>query len=183
MSLSVASPALAGGGFSLREHKVHAPEMGEILTYILVSQSVEYSFVPPFEWRVMAEPERQRVMLTSKDRAASISMAFVAPNPALSKDAALEMLRPQILSRFPQSRIIAEFPCYTGSYAGRGFDVEWTGPGEVGMSARVALFAAADSTIEFTLNTMTSRFRKAQSVLGGLLTSFQKREEPRQKRQ
>ncbi|MFO1500243.1 MAG: hypothetical protein U1G07_17955 [Verrucomicrobiota bacterium] len=165
----------AASDFYLREQRVKAPEMGEILTYVLVAGGEEYAFVPPFEWRIGSEAERRRLVLTSRDRSASILVSLQPPNAALGKEAEPEALRRQVLARFNGGRIMEEFACHTGSHNGRAFDVAWTGPGDVAMTSRLAFFATASGAIEFNLSTMAGRFRPSEKVLGSLLTSFQQR--------
>jgi len=172
-SLLLALPVLlAAEEFHLREQKVKAPEMGEVLTYILVCGADEFSFMPPADWRVRVEPDRCRLVFQSADGTASIFLVVSVANPALQAGTDPESLRQQVRERFTGARIIEQFPCYTSSHAGRGFDVEWTGGGQVPMTSRVACFATSGRTLEFTLNTMASRFRTFRPVLGALLTSF-----------
>ena len=175
VALLLACPTMSfGGDLSLREQKVKAPEMGEITTYTLSSVLGTFAFVPPFEWRVGLEPDRQRVILTSKDRTASISVTLTALPLALSQEN-LELQR-QVLSRFAAGRVVDEFSAYTSSHEGRGFDIAWTGAGNVQMMSRVAVFPTASGTLEFTLNAMAGKFSQAQPILGGLMTSFQQRD-------
>lgn len=166
----------AASSFSLREQKVSAPEMGEVLTCVLGVGSSEFTFVPPYQWRVGGDPARARVILNSSDRTATIMISFGALNPALAEKADPDELRQQILRRFTKSRITDEFPCYTANHSGRCFDVMWTGPGDVPMGTRIALFPTESGSIEFTLSTRAARLSEVARVLGVLLTSFQKRE-------
>jgi hypothetical protein len=146
--------------------------MGEVLSYILVCGIDEFSFMPPADWRVRVEPDRCRLVFQTADRTASIFLAVSGPNPALQAGADPDSLPQQVRERFTAARIIEQFPCYTSSHAGRGFDVEWTGGGQVPMTSRVAYFATSGRTLEFTLTTMAGRFRTFRPVLGALLTSF-----------
>jgi hypothetical protein len=172
-SLLLALPVLlAAEEFHLREQKVKAPEMGEVLSYILVCGGDEFSFMPPADWRVRVEPDRCRLVFQPTNNTASIFLVFSGPNPALQAGTDPESLRQEVRQRFTGARIIEHFPCYTSSHAGRGFDVEWTGGGQVPMTSRVACFATSGRTLEFTLTTMTGRFRSFRPVLGALLTSF-----------
>ena len=70
--LLVVLPLFAADDFRLHERRVKAPEMGEILTYVLTNGSDEFAFVPPTDWRVSVEPERRRVLFQSRDRNASL---------------------------------------------------------------------------------------------------------------
>ena len=172
-SLLLALPVLlAAEEFHLREQRVKAPEMGEVLTYVLVCGLDEFSFIPPTDWRVRVEPDRCRLVFQPTNGAASIFLEISGANPALRAGTDPDSLLQQIRERFTAARIIEQFPCYTSSYAGRGFDVEWTGGGQVPMTSRVACFATSGRTLEFTLTTMTARFRSFRPVLGALLTSF-----------
>jgi hypothetical protein len=118
------------------------------------------------------------LVLRSPDRTASICLEIRGPSPALQPRADTELLRQELLNQFTGARIVAEFPSYTSSHAGRGFDLEWVGAGSVSMASRAACFATRRGAIEFTLTTVSNRFRSFQPVLGGLLTSFQKKEGP-----
>lgn len=174
--IAAAISTQAASSFSLREQKVSAPEMGEVLTCVLGIGANEFTFVPPYQWRVGGDPARARVILNSSDRTATIMISFGAVNPALAEKAEPDELRRQILRRFTKARIIEEFPCYTSSHSGRAFDVMWTGPGDVPMGTRIALFPTESGSIEFTLSTRAAGLKGGARVLGGLLTSFQKRE-------
>jgi hypothetical protein len=172
-SLLLALPVLlAAEDFHLREQKVKAPEMGEVLSYILVCGADEFSFMPPADWRVKVEPDRRRLVFQSTNNTASIFLAVSGPNPALQAGTDPESLRQEVRQQFTGARIIEQFPCYTSSHAGRGFDVEWIGGGQVPMTSRVACFATSGRTVEFTLTTMAGRFWTFRPVLGALLTSF-----------
>jgi hypothetical protein len=171
--LFAAVSVIAANNFSVREQKVKAPEMGELLTYVLTSGTDEFSFVPPYEWRLTLEPERRRVVLTTRDRTANISIQVMDANLALKPKADPALLREQVQKRFSSARILAEFATYTSSHAGRGFDVSWTGPGDVQMESRTAYYATPNGSIEFTLTTRADRFKKYQNSLGGVMTSFQ----------
>lgn len=147
--------------------------MGEIITYVLAAEGTEYAFVPPFEWRAGAESSRQRVVLTSRDRTASITIAFTPPNPALQADAEAGQLKEQVLKRFPGGRIVEEYPSYTANQTGRGFEVLWTGPGNVQMTSRIVFFPTKTGGLEFHLTAATVRFKTVSRTIGSVITSFQ----------
>jgi hypothetical protein len=172
-SLTGLPALLAADDFYLRERREQAPEMGELLTYVFRAGPNMFSFVPPRNWQVGVDPERRRVVFQSPDRVASICLVISSRNQAQEFGSKPELLRHQVIERFTDARIAEEFPCYTSSHKGRGFQVQWTAAGQVPMASRVAYFTAGDRTLEFTLTTMANRFGEFQAVLGSLLTSFQ----------
>ena len=174
---------LAADQFYLREQKVKAPEMGEILCYVLVSGTLEYSLRPPADWRMRVEPASHCVTFDSPDHTADIRLLLAGPNPALREKADPALLRKQVEQRFAEAKIIEEFPCYTSSYAGRAFDLEWTAAGSVPMASRVACFPTPNGSLEFTLTTMASKFRNCRPALARLMTSFQPTSTPGRPRQ
>lgn len=167
------SSAFAAQSFHLREEKIQAPEMGEITCYILTSGSQEFSFMPPRAWTVGLEANKQRITFQSTDNASSITLAFGSSETAGEEEPDVEVLRRQVLAQFSQGRVIEEFPCFTSSHKGRGFQVQWIAGGQVPMLSRVAYFWTPTGPLQFTLTTMSDRFKAVQPVLGSLMTSFQ----------
>jgi hypothetical protein len=168
------SGVMMANDFSIRERWVQAPEMGDVLSYVLASDGDSFSFVPARGWQIESSRERRQVVLRSSEREATLSIAFEPQNAALQPKAEPELLRRQILDSFPNARILEEFPSYTSSHTGRGFQIEWAAGGRVQMASRLAYFGTSSGTIVFTLTAMADRFHTFEPALCSLLTSFQK---------
>jgi hypothetical protein len=165
---------LASDDFSICERRVQAPEMGEVLSYVLTSGGDSFSFVPARGWQIETSRDRHQVVLHSSEKDATLSITFEPQNAALQPKAEPGLLRQQILDSFPNARIVEEFPSYTSSHTGRGFQVQWAAGGRVQMSSRLAYFATPVGSIVFKLTSMADRFHTFAPTLGSLLTSFQK---------
>jgi hypothetical protein len=171
--LTTAPITLRADDFYLTPKTEQAPEMGELLSYSLTVGTAVFSFVPPHDWRVGAQPESHRVVLQAPDAAASISIVFGQRDGTMHSESDPELLRKKIADRFSQVRIVEEFPTYTSSHKGQGFQVQWIVAGQVSMISRVAFFSSRSEVFEVTLTTAASRFQQFQAALGTVLTSFQ----------
>jgi hypothetical protein len=175
--LAVTVAPSAAEEFALRERREQAPEMGELLSYILIVGKDAYSFVPPTNWRVSLDTESRQITFRAPDGRTSMSLQVTGPNPGLQSGIKAEVLRAQLARRFSDALLLEEFPCYTSTHTGRGFQLQWNASAEVPMLVRIAYFGTARTAFELTLLEPAQMGGHSFAAFGALLTSFQKLEE------
>ena len=147
-------------------------ERGEVSSYVVITDSKRYNFLPPIGWNVSANATEKTVTFLSEDHSASIGLKFIAGVRKASEASGSAATHAEIATRYPDSKIQQEFPCHTSANEGVGFDLERHIEDRPPVSIRFAIVPFEDSTVEFTLTTETRRFAKHRWALANLMTSF-----------
>ena len=162
----------SGEPFSLTTRTESPPETGEITCCDVSSPLGKFTFMAPRGWRVKVVGAADRLCLTSPDFTANLEIGFTAGSPNSTPKASTEVLRPQVLERFPGAAILEEFTCYTASESGLGFVLSWKLGKDARCMARIAFVPCPGGMIEFCLTTSPDRYPDCQPSFGTLLTSF-----------
>ena len=169
----VLTPLWAVDTFQLIPGFEEIAERGRVPSYIILTESNRFSFLPPPGWNVSQNASERKITLVSKDLGASISFSIMPADAAAGKTLAVEALRDQMLVRFPDAKIVRDFPCFSGGNAGQAFDLERLISKKSPISMRVAIVPFPGGKLEFSLTTASQNFPKHHRTFGILLSSFQ----------
>jgi len=148
------------------------PERGVVTGYVLQTSQERYSFLPPADWVVQEKAATREVVMMAPSLTTSISFKIVPANAESPGGASLEEWRKAIRERYPGARVVAEFPCYTGSGAGTAFDLERRAAKRLKISTRLAVVPLSGGRVEFNLTTPAGKLDEFHFAFGNLLTSF-----------
>ncbi len=163
----------ASESFQLIPGFVEIAERGRVPSYIILTESNRFSFLPPPGWNVSHNASERKVTLVSKDLGASLSFSILPADTAGGKALSVEELRDQLMVRYPDAKIVRDFPCFSGGNSGQGFDLERLIGKKSPVSMRVAIVPFQSGKLEFSLTTASPKFPKYQQTFGALLGSFQ----------
>lgn len=171
--LACASRLLAAElAFAVSTRTETPPETGTITCCDVTSAQGRFTFVVPTRWRLETDGPGRKLLLYAPDNATSLEIAFAPMNPALSPETSTNLLRQQISARLPNATFLEDFPCYTASMTGLGFDVRWKPRPSVDSAARFAFVSCPRGALEFCLITTPERMPAGQAAFGAVLTSF-----------
>ena len=164
--------------FEVKTRVERPPETGTITCCDVICALGRFTFVVPAGWRLEPDRSARKLLLHAPDDTTSLEIAFTLKNPAFTTEISTNVLRQQVQARLPAAAFLADFPCYTASLEGLGFDVCWKPRPNVDSAARLAFVPCPRGALEFCLITTPERFRAGQSVFGAVLTSFSQASEP-----
>ena len=164
--------AQRAGAFSLTQHQLAMPEGGFVPCHRVQLETNVFSFVPPAQWRLNVEAEKQKITYQTPTRETTLSIQFTDKNPGAKSGTNSEKLRAELLERFPDAEILESFPCYTNGGQGWAFDLVRTTGGQFKTCIRIGFVPYEGGTVEFTLAALPDQFRQQQLCFGALLTSF-----------
>ena len=114
----------AADNFQLIKGFEEIAERGKVPSYIILTESNRFSFLPPPGWNLSHNPSERKVTMVSKDLGASMSFTISPPDAVAGKAPTLTALKAQLQARFPDAKIVRDFPCFSGGQPGLGFDLE-----------------------------------------------------------
>jgi hypothetical protein len=164
--------AHAVDGSALDTETVNIPERGEVTIYVLRIEGKEFRFIPPNKWSVRFDPPKKTVTLLPPDLNAGLSIAIVTEPDESEKSLKPEPLRELILTRYPESKITAEFSCHAAGKAGLAFEFERMLEKETKAAFRIAFVPFDGGVIEFELRTTGSKLPDYHHIFGNVLNSF-----------
>lgn len=173
--ISLARSAQSGESFRLITEPRRISERGEVTSYVLILGGDRYSFLPPPDWKVQGNAAQNEVVMMSPDRVASIRFKIVSRDSDSLAASESEKFRAQIFQRYPNAKILAEFPCYTADAQGTAFDLEEALPNKSKVSHRLAFLPLSGKSLEFDLSVTTAKFGLFDFTFSNLLTSFHTR--------
>jgi len=112
-------------------------------------------------------------VLTSPDLGAAITFQIFYLDPPPKPPIDLKKTRAEVLSRFPESKLVREIPCYLSALQGIAFDLERPGANDVRITTRHALIPFAGGMLEFSLTAPKAKFEHYRIAFSSLMTSFQ----------
>ena len=148
-------------------------ERGKVPSFIILTDSNRFSFLPPAGWNVSHNPSERKVTLVSKDRGANMSFTILPADAVTDKTSTMEGLRDQLLLRFPDAKVLRSFPCFSGGQAGLAFDLERSINKQAPVSLRVAVVHYPGGSVEFMLTAASQIVPKYHRTFSGLLGAFQ----------
>lgn len=162
----------AAGQFRLFTRPLNIPERGIVTSYVLHTAEAEFRFLPPADWVVQENATTRTVVMMARNLTTSISFKIVEAGSEAGARAGTNQWRNAILEKFPDARILAEFPCYTGSGEGTAFDLERKAANKSKILTRFAFVPIPGGTVEFNLTAPVGKLDELHFVFGNLLTSF-----------
>lgn len=170
--LSISAPARGAEDFKMLPQSLHIPERGEVTSYLILTASNRFSFLPPPAWNVSESAAEKSVTCVPDDFGAKISFKIIPGISRNVQDLRTDAFRNEVAARYPGARVVGEFRCYTGGKSGLAFDVERSFEKRPPVTSRLAFVPFEGGLVEFELTTETRRFSHYHLVLGNLLTSF-----------
>ena len=164
--------AFAAERFQLTMRPLMIPERGEVPSCVITMETNEVVFVPPPEWQVRAVPQEKTVNLSDPQGRAKIGLKFIREPAGKRPELKLETLRQQVHDRYPQGKVIEEFPCYSPSGAGQAFDVERLQSGRLPLISRLGFIPLPGYMLEFEATSVTNQFKQWHYTFSGILTSL-----------
>jgi hypothetical protein len=161
----IEKPKLAG-----RFYQHSTPHVGEVTRGILTAATNQFSFVVPDGFRRQIDIKDKSMSLTSTSLTASLTAKICETVVDGQADLKPDSVRPLVLGRYQNSRIIEEFNASIESMSGPAFEIEW--PGQTcKMSSRVAFIPYPGGHIEVTVQSPTAEFRSYDAALFRFLIS------------
>ena len=168
-------------GFRIFSQPLLIPERGEVTSYVVMTESNKFSFLPPPVWNMGKNSGERTVTFVPDDLSAKISFKINPGIPRTLQDLQTEFFRQEITTRYPEAKIVAESLCYTSGQQGITFDLESHVANRPPMSMRLAFIPFENGMVEFNLTAETRTFSAHHLTLGNLLTSFRIEPIPRAK--
>lgn len=170
--LAISAPVQGAEGFKMLPQPLHIPERGEVTSYVILTVSNRFSFLPPPAWNVSESAAEMSVTCVPDDYGAKISFKIVPGIPKSIQDLQADAFRSEVAARYPEARVVSEFLCYTSGKPGLAFDLERSFEKRPPMTTRLAFVPFEGGMVEFELTTETRKVSRYRLVLGNLLTSF-----------
>ncbi len=148
-------------------------ERGKVPSYLVLAGSNRFSFLSPPGWNVSHDARERKVTLVSKDLGASISFSILPADTVAAPKPTVAELKEQLMVRYPDAKILRDFPMFSGGEVGQGFDLERSINPKARVSMRVAIVYFSGGRLEFNLTTASQQFPKYHRAFGNLLGSFQ----------
>jgi hypothetical protein len=162
----------AAGQFRLYTRPLTIPDRGVVTSYVLQTAEGEFRFLPPPDWVVQENATTRTVVMMARNLTTSISFKIVEADSEAGGRADTNRWKNVISERFPDAKILGEFPCYTGSGEGTAFDLERKGANKAKVLTRLAFVPMPVGTAEFNLTTPAGKLDELHLAFGNLLTSF-----------
>jgi hypothetical protein len=163
----------AADGFQLIKGFEEIAERGKVPSYIILTESNRFSFLPPPGWNLSHNAVERKVTMVSQDLGASMSFSFLPPDALTGPAPTMADLKAQLKVRFPEAKFVRDFPCFSGGQPGFGFDLERVINKKLPISMRVATVPFSGGKVEFVLTSASASFSKYHRTFGILLSSFQ----------
>jgi hypothetical protein len=160
----------AAGQFRLFTRPLDIPERGTVISYVLHTADAEFRFLPPVDWVVQENATTRTVVMMARNLTTSISFKIVETGSEARADT--NQWRNAISEKYPDAKILAEFPCYTGSGGGTAFDLERKAANKSRLLTRLAFVPIPGGTVEFNLTAPAGKLDELHLAFGNLLTSF-----------
>ena len=162
----------AAGQFRLFTRPLNIPERGIVTSYVLHTAEGEFRFLPPVDWVVQESATTRTVVMMARNLTTSISFKIVEAGSEAGGAASTNRWRNAISEKYPDAKILAEFPCYTGSGGGTAFDLERKAANKSKVLTRLAFVPIPGGTVEFNLTAPAGKLDELHLAFGNLLTSF-----------
>ena len=163
---------VCAGTFQIIQGFEEIAERGKVPSYLILTESNRFSFLPPPGWNVSHSASERKVTLVANDLGASLSFSILPAESVDGKAPTLEGLKNQLLVRFPDAKILRDFPVFGGGQAGQGIDLERLINKKTPVSMRVAIVHFPGGKLEFILTAASPQFPKYHRTFGNLLGSF-----------
>jgi hypothetical protein len=148
------------------------PERSPVMSYVLQTSTARFSFLPPRNWAVKENATTREVVMMARNLITSIRFKIVEDAPEATAEGRMAQWRQSVLEKHPDSKITAEFRCYTSKVEGTALDLERIGPNDTKISTRLAYIPLSAGRVEFDLTTTGGNLADARLAFGNLLTSF-----------
>lgn len=168
-------PGLSGQaaeGFKMLVQPLHIPERGEVTSYVILTLSNRFSFLPPPNWNVSENAAAKSVVCVPEDYGAKISFKITPEIGRTIKDFQTDSFRDEIRGRYADVRLVNEFLSYTSGRPGVAFDLERTFEKRPPVTTRLVFVPFGEGLVEFELTTESRKFDRYHHAMGNLLTSF-----------
>jgi hypothetical protein len=173
----VCSGAIAGAGeesFRLVTRKSVIHEAGEVVSFLILSDGGQFSFLPPPGWRSRIEEDRgMRLSFTTADGAARITIELHGHEERELADPDRNGAREFIAGHYPDGRILRQYACYASELKGLAFDLERIAANGTKVRTRVALISHPEGKMLIDLTTAEHLFEGHRLAHAKLLTSLQ----------
>lgn len=158
--------------FELRARSVHIPERGDVLSYLLLAEESQFSFIPPPRWQVRSNARKREISLMPTNLLASLRIHVARLDSPGRPEVNGSALRAEVQSRFPGAKLVREFTCHTSGSHGMAFDLERPAANRLRIMTRVAFVPFSEGWLEFTLSGPPAKFEQYHLTFGNLLASF-----------
>jgi hypothetical protein len=159
--------------FRLHTRQTVIHERGPVTSYLLQTSQARFSFLPPMNWAVKENATTREVVMMSRNLITSIRFKIIEAAPeATTKEARVAQWRQTVLENYPDGKIAAEFPCYTGKIEGTALDLERIAANKTKVFSRLAFIPLPDGRVEFDLTTTGGNLAETRLAFGNFLTSF-----------
>ena len=167
--------------FRLFSTRMPIPEGNDILAYVLISGTNRFTFLPPPTWTIAGRPDEKKVVLASRDLAASIILRLHNETTLSTNDVSPEILRRKLMERYPDAKIAHEFPGTVARRPAFAFDLESLVERRLPVFRRAEFVALPAGTVEFELTVSTKNVTDYYFAFGNFVGSFQVDESPAKK--
>jgi hypothetical protein len=150
---------LPEGGASLQACELHTDE-GVFL------------FIPPASWSQQFKAQENEISYLSPQNDTCIKFSITWTKPGELVPLKSEFLRDYIQTKYTGAKILEEFPCYTGSQSGAGFQLEQTSASSKNTLTRLVFVPFPGGWLEFRLTAAIDLFPKRVLAFSTLVSSF-----------
>ena len=163
---------LTAGEIKLIKRIVLIPERGNVIGYALVGGRVDFGFIPPANWQVNFNADKNQVTLISPDWSTSLSFKvnWSSADSPLKFDE--KLARERIQERHFEGKIVNDFDSYAANQRGHSYDLEVVA-GNSKLALREVVFPFSHGTMEITLTTLPKKFPTLHLTVGGFLNSLE----------
>jgi len=164
--------ASAVESFSVSCRQREIPEAGYVKEMVINADQLELSFIPPVYWRTASEANGLRWTWASRDSTALLSLSVRVDPKQTAVPPNVDAMRKVVLDRYPESRVVEQFRCYSAGGQGQTFDLEQPVDLTLKRFIRVAQVQFQGGAVEFTLVTSKTAFPEYRHAMTGLMNSF-----------
>jgi hypothetical protein len=160
--------------FRLVTRKSTIHEAGEVVSFLILADGREFSFLPPPGWQSRVEEDRgRRLNFTAADGAARIDIELHGHAEGEAADPDRDGAREFIAGQYPGGTILREYTCYASELKGVAFDLERTAANGTRVRTRVALIPYPEGRMRVDLTTAEHLFEGHRLAHANLVTSLQ----------
>lgn len=131
-----------------------------------------FFFVPPASWSQQFKTQENEISYLSPQNDTCIKFSITWTKPGELVPLKSEFLRAYVQTKYPGAKILEEFPCYTSSQSGTGFQLEQTSASSKVSLTRLAFVPFPGGWLEFRLTTAIDLFPKRAQAFSTLVSSF-----------
>ena len=169
---SQSQPTCSDESWFVATRPIEIPENGYVTNTVVCTPKFEFCFLPPANWSCSVQTNANRLTWIMPDQSAAIHFTFTVQPGGRVTPPRLEDLRLRAQAAAPNSRLVEQFPCYSRTHSGTGFDVEVPARNQFTTMTRFAFIPFEAGLVEFQLATSPAQFVARQLDLGVLLNSF-----------